>query len=45
MEYTVNKLSEENSKHEPFDRRSTLSKRPSTVDRNESKFANGAAKP
>lgn len=29
----------------PFDKRSTLSNRPSTVDRNESKFANGAAKP
>lgn len=31
--------------YKPFDRRSTLSKRPSTVDRNESKFANGAANP
>lgn len=33
------------NEYKPFDRRSTLSKRPSTVDRNESKFANGAANP
>lgn len=33
------------NKYQPFDRRSTLSKRPSTVDRSESRFANGAANP
>lgn len=45
VEFDLICMSIEINGNKPFDKRSTLSKRPSTVDRNESKFANGAANP